>query len=219
MILTCNNESEERTRRLQASCNKYGYKLVTFGQGLKYRSWRQAKVDQLILELDSIDSEIVCYTDGWDSWMLRPGLIRVFKGLKTPLLVSANRDLYPSSDKYGTFPDSPTSFKYICAGGFIGYRKSLINALQRLTDLSDSENDQELWNIAWSKGILDMKVDHECKIFLNMTNVDKDELYFDNKRLTLKETRTRPFIIHFSGPKGNSPNAENMSYFWGLTNG
>lgn len=216
MILTCNMDSPDKIEKLAKSCDLNGYTLTTYGNGVWFKDYRQAKIDLLLEALKNISNKYVCYVDGWDSWMLRPGIVSKFLYMDSPIVIAGNRSHFPDTELYDleNYPESPTSFKYVCSSQFIGYRKELIKAFEMLKEYYVGYTDQEAWNFAHVHKLFEFQVDHRCQLFLNMTDVENKETFYNGTRLVIKETMTQPFNIHFGGPKGDSPNGQMMNLMY-----
>ncbi len=210
-VVTFNFDMNIEGHKLAESCVKYGYDLEVLGQGKPFINFRQAKLELLIEELEKLEEEYVMYTDGLDSWFLRPNILNAYKKYNADVVVSANRDHYPATKLYEGYPKGKTSFVYICSSQIIGRRVEVIKTLRTIMTKYEGYTDQEGWNYCYVKGFINVVVDGNCGLFLNMTNVSKNEL---DDKFTLLETGNIPYAIHFGGAKGNSPNAEMMRYFW-----
>lgn len=209
-VISYNLDANPEAQKLIHSCTVYEYNLEFIGKGHGFRDFRQLKIDLLLEELGKVSEEYVMFTDGLDSWFLRRDAMRVFKTFKKPVVVSGNRDDYPATNLYTPkeYPEAPTSFRYICSSQFMGKTSDVIKVLSIIRDNYAGMTDQEGWNYCYAKGLIDVVVDHECRLFLNMTGVDPKELDED---FQLEETQRVPVSIHFGGPKGNDPNAINMA--------
>jgi hypothetical protein len=205
LVLGLNMSEPTMASMLVKSCQTYNYNLDFYGQGISFRDYRQAKIDLLLEALKQRTEKYIMVTDGHDSWMLNNNIFPKFKAMKAPIVISGNRDHYPATELYTEFmyPEAPTSFKYICSSQMIGERLALINAFEIIQERYKGFTDQEAWNAARCFDWFDFVIDYKCQLFLNMTNVDTEEL---NEEFKLKETNSKPCSIHFGGAKSDSPN-------------
>lgn len=207
-VITYNLDNNPDGHRLAESCQKYGYDLALIGQGHGFKNFRQLKIDLLLQELMMVKEDFVMFTDGLDSWFLRDDILKLYKKFKSPVVISGNRDHYPASNLYRDYPKANTSFRFICSSQFIGETKEVIGALALIQHHYSGMTDQEGWNALYANKLLpNTVIDHECRLFLNMTQVDLKEL---DPKFKLKETGNIPASIHFGGPKGGDPNYQNM---------
>lgn len=223
VVTACLAENDLQIEKLRYSCKKNGIDFGYYGIRVRYTNWKEAKVDQLIDYLRTDDHEIVMFTDGFDSFVMQDErtILDKFDDIRSPIVLSAERDYYPDIGLGNKFKKSETSFRYPCAGGFIGYRMNIINALELMRsrymnyDLGGDNNkhktnDQTLWQLAVIEDILPIKLDTCCEIFLNMNGIEDRELITFAFPFIFKETDSRPAVLHFNGPKGGSPMEKNM---------
>lgn len=206
-VVSYNLDNSPDSIKLIKSSQFYGYDLEFIGQGNGFRNFRQLKLDLLLSELENVKSDFVMFTDGLDSWFLRDDALKVFKTFNSPVVISGNRDWYPTPESEYTMPESPTTFRFVCSSQFIGETKAVIDSLNVIRNTYAGFTDQEGWNLCIAKGLIPAVIDYKCKLFLNMTGVNPNELDDDFR---LKETKNIPVSIHFGGPKGDDPNNKNM---------
>lgn len=225
LICTVNfAKNENALVRLKESCKFYGLTFEHYGGSPAPRNWMSYKVDKLIEFLDGVSHPYVLFTDGWDSWMLAGEkiILDTYYSFEKPVIVGGHQHLYPyclwtrMGIKHDDFPEAPTRFKFCCAGQFMGEREALKEVLCILGDIyKEDNNDQGAWNVGIATEAITAEIDYECKLFLTMSGIPHEEIYFDrNKRAVFKETGNRLVAIHFGGAKGGSPNGINMNNFY-----
>lgn len=213
--------------RWMDSCQRFGLDYSYYGVEERFVNWKETKIDRLITHLQDLDSEVVMFTDGFDSWMLggEEEILTDFESFGSDIVLSAERRQYPNIEWGMEFPDSETSFRYPCAGGFIGKRKALIDALNTLrtkymnVEFGDKgsehkSNDQTLWTVAYLRRDLNFVLDHGNYIFLNMNGVSLNELDLFDGVIRVRETDMPPSVIHFNGPKGGSDTEKAMNLLY-----
>jgi hypothetical protein len=208
---------EFNSGKLIASCQKYGYELDFYAKDQGFHNFRQIKMDYILEFLRTVEHEYVMFTDAWDSWLLTADILKVYKKhFDNKIVISGNRDHYPQTDLYdmvkdvGEFP-TDTSFRFVCSAQFMGPTKKLIELFEKMDQEYKGYTDQEGWHVLKVKKLFDYEIDSQCRLFLNMTNVEESEL---DEHFVLGETGIRPCSIHFGGPKGDHPNAIAMARFF-----
>lgn len=209
-------DQTNQTRYLETSCNRLGIDYVTYGVGERWYNWYEAKVTNHIPFLKSIDDDIILFSDGFDTLMLRneAAIMGAYESFGSDIVIAANRSPMPTPHLKDEFK-ATTSFKYVCAGQYMGKRKAIINALEHHVDKNCVKgSDQSGWANTYLSGKVDMLIDTRCQLFLTMVKVYLDELTKTEEGYKLEETGTFPCAIHFGGPKGGSPNGLQMKKFY-----
>lgn len=217
-IYTCNVGDPIMIKMLQTSCDRYGVKLNVYNDGDNhFKNNRRIKIDLMIQYLEGIRDKYVIYTDGWDSWFVRdPKQIRNVYQKYYPgkIVISGNKSLYPQQETSDGF-NGKTSYKYICAGGMMGPRLKLLDTLKRIDKLyEDQSSDQLGWIKLYQEDKNAFIIDEECRIFQTMFGVVDDDVVFENGEFINTETKSKPFILHFGGPKGGSGNHLRMERYY-----
>jgi len=215
LIYTCNVGTPDQMKMLSESCKVYGYDLNVYDSGEEsYVNNRQIKIDHNLKYLKKLKSEYVLFTDAWDSWMLGSPekLIRKYqRHFAGKVVVAGNRDLSSRREEDKDKFESKSSYKYICSGSYIGPRLKIIECLERMDKLyKERHSDQLGWIKLYLSDPKAFIIDSQCRLFQTMTLVYENDFILENKKWYNTETRTNPLIVHFAGPKGNSPNAVYM---------
>jgi len=214
LIITPDFGGRANATKLVTSCEYHGLELAFYGQAKWFRDYRQVKIDSILEYLPNVKHKYVMFTDAWDSWILKNNLFNVYKcNYWNRVVVSGNRDHYPATDLYDMtkFPEAPTSLRHICSSQFIGPREKIIELLTVMKETYKGTTDQEGWHLLYVNRMVDMVIDHQARLFLNMTNVNQEEV---DESWVYQETKIKPCSIHFSGPKGGDPNAQKMEFFY-----
>jgi hypothetical protein len=82
------------------------------------------------------------------------------------------------------------------AGGWIGERTAMIDALKMIAEVGGSGNPQVRWREAVDKQWLNVMLDEESRIFQVH---DGTGLEFKERRVRNQETGTWPCLLHFAG--------------------
>lgn len=215
LVCTANYARDDtQLARLRESCDFYNLDFDYFGKGLPWEGSRISKAERMISYLKDIEHEYVLFTDGWDSWMLadEDSIMRKFKKFDKPVVACGHPFCYPYKEIGDQFPDAPTRFKYICAGQFMGERKTLIDVLYKVVQ-QGGWSDQGAWNRAFANGSIreEVAIDYGCDLFLTASDFGIEDLFFRSGKIFYMETGKAPIGIHFGGPKGGSSIEVNMN--------
>lgn len=168
--LTC-GDNEDRMGALLESSRRSGVKLTNViqhpwgggsmegpGGGQKLcnlKAWIQDNC------LD--DHDVIVFTDAFDTFYCRDleTIVGRFLGFKTEILFSAEQYLWP--DESLRFPPSPTKFRYLNSGTFIGR----VGEIKRMLtgEMSYTMDDQLFLQKQYLSGRFNAKLDHEGYIF------------------------------------------------------
>jgi hypothetical protein len=186
--------------------DNFDLKIVRFRNEIKSRFMHY----QTILFSDGLDSLFTCGIEEIHKrWLL----------MAKPFVISGNNKCWPLSSYASKFPESPTSQRYICSGGFIADSKALMAVLdvlvekKRLWDGQIEEIgfgrhvytcDQAALCCAYANKEIDLSIDYRCELFLQMPRDRRKRCnYFENRNLlfengTIKylETGCYPTILH-----------------------
>lgn len=209
LVLTANFANDETgLTRFRESCEYFGLDWCYYGKGDPWIHSVQAKLGGLIKFLETEpEYEYILFADGWDSWMLtgEREIVRKFEEFDSSIVFAGHTDCYPRRDLDYLFDDSPTRFKYMCAGQFMGERDALLEAAKVARSKAQGNSDQGAWNNVYANKYVDtIAIDYHCKLFLTMSEIKLSELHFKRARPCLNETGYCPVNIHFGGPKGGS---------------
>lgn len=197
---------------LSDSCERLGLPLHTYGMGEPWPWLLEAKVVRLAKEIEQIDSEYFLMTDAGDSFILddEEAIMHKFLKADTPVLVSAEKKCWPHTMLADKYPPSPSHWRYLNSGGFIGAKKpllNLLNAMQHITAPSwmhmkrtrDWMNDQFLMSLLYVEGY-PMQLDTSCSIFQCMGDANEGELEWrDLGVLHNNVTESHPSVLHYNG--------------------
>ena len=210
-ILVCTAVSQNYDNncfRLFDTAAMFNIPITKFGTSKKYINWTDIKINQFIEFLKPLNYDIVLYTDGGDSWFLSnlDEIISKFVDMNSPVVIAAEKDCYPLSDLYSLFPETKSKYRYINAGGFIGYFDKVLSQLETIQHHYTHTNDQAMWTKAYVDNKLDLRIDSNCEIF-QCTGGDswETELNWENGRVHNLNTNSFPCILHCNGSKKHMP--------------
>lgn len=165
------------------------------------------------------DWDIVCFVDGFDVLSLSDNneILEKFLKFDCELLLSAESNSFP--ERYR--PEYPkttnnTCFNFVNAGGFIGYKKILVDLftwkpLNEIKKICEKETDQGYF-VQYYLNNLDknIKLDTRGNIFLSLYGISWREIVFDNGRVVNTVLNEKPCFLHFNGHTYFNANDVNM---------
>lgn len=180
-------QSLDKVKYLAKSAERNNVPIWWYGLGKPYHGWHDIQIVQLLEELHKIPTSHVLYTDASDVIMLS-GLDEIegkYAAMGCPqLLMSVESD------------------GGVCAGGWMGDRLKMIEALEFLRTfrpkVEDSDNPQVRWRCAVVQGWLEPTVDYMRKIFQVADEVVEVRTGAGG-RVYNPRTSNWPCIFHFAG--------------------
>lgn len=220
LILTAafyDRDYDQKLERLTYCCEALGIDLLTYGKG-EFFSFYDSKIVQMAKLLTDVKDKYthVLYTDAADSLIFSSvsEIIQKYREFKHPLVTSAEKGCHPFGHLADKFPPSPTPFRFMNPGNFIGEINYVIKTLAALIPFSHMQtDDQGHWHEGFLQGKIDVALDHNCELFQCMSDCDFKQEFtlMPNGRIQNDLTRSEPCIVHFNGPKGEGTyNDKNM---------
>ncbi|MFT7378129.1 MAG: hypothetical protein ACI88Z_001965 [Sphingobacteriales bacterium] len=213
------NESMELMKKMcnhsLETANHLNYEPILFGIGLNFIEHKQ-RLELLKEYLQNVDPAIlVVCMDGSDTLFNDSVsiLLDKFEGMKTSILISAEKDYtYQYLQFKELFDSSFSPYRYVNAGTFMGYAGALLEMLEEI-ELIDKQfpeaNDQGLLGI-WVHNNLHnpgkVKLDLESAVFW-VTTQDwyvLKEVAENSKTIINPNTNQKPVIIHNVGNQEKS---------------
>ncbi len=187
------------------SGKRVGIEIASYGEGLGWpNSYGQAKIVDALGFLTERSEDIVLYTDSQDSFIARPAvdiLAGYERAVSPQILLQAEKNCYPEREWGYDYPEVATPWRFICAGGWMGRRESLLQALDEIhcgeLFKINSHCDQRLWTdwyLRFPGAQARAKLDTNCEVFQSMAGTGEME---DDGRNGV--TKTYPSVIHFNG--------------------
>ncbi len=211
-VCTVASENTIGLSRLRDSCAHFDIQLDILGMGLPY----QSNVQKLIYINEYLtnipDDHVVMYVDGYDTLILadKQKILHKFLKKKTNCLFASTTMLHPpeNRDLRTQFPKSPTKFKYLNAGTFIGYAGYLKKMLDALKPFNiEVYSDQGFVQRYYLNHQNEIALDYNCDIFLcSFVKITKEELVLNKakKSVHFLTTQSKPCIIHGNGKQGKN---------------
>jgi len=188
-------------------------RLINLGLGKTWRGF----IDRLLVfkeYLRMLPAEtLVLFTDAYDAVLTAPldidphvwgeELETRFKAHDTDVLFSAETSCYPWPHVAHMYPESPTKYRYINGGGFVGYAGALL-AMILAGDPTQSPCDQAYFtyyylSLRQSRPYPRIKLDVYQTIFQTTYAISWSHFTIRQGRLYNTDTDTQPLLIHFNG--------------------
>jgi len=209
---------------LQESCKRLGLNVSVLGFGERWtgggmamRLVKEAIADEtedtIVLVVDAFDVLVLA---GWDE------ILEKLTQFSTPIVFSAEKGCWPDKELSTVYPpppllpqlsdsespktseqDGPLSpYRYLNAGGYIGYAGALREAIQELSPRDDDRSDQRHYTRYFLDHPDKVSLDYRATIFQTLFDVAPDDVAFDATeptRVINRLTGTRPCILHGNG--------------------
>ena len=159
-------------------------------------------------------TDIVCFTDAYDAICALPILEEIrsrFVATNTDVLFSAETSCYPWPHVSYLYKYTPSPYRFLNSGGYIGYVWALQIVLGH--DMKDSPCDQSYFTYVYLNHInaprehkqpYRFKLDHECTLFQTFYGIPWDHFLVDDTgRFHNIRMGTQPCLIHFNGNQGD----------------
>jgi hypothetical protein len=186
--------------QLLESCKRHAISIDVLGFGKKFRGFSE----KLLLMQDYLktlpDDDIVLFVDAYDVLFLadQKTILDTFLKMHKPFVISGDKGCFPFRELGDQFPESPTSFRYLNAGGYIGYVGHIRKLIHDLAPFQAEDDDQGLMLKHFLKHPEAYSIDHACKLFLTTATLTEKDILIDKKHgsVTCVETHTKPCIVH-----------------------
>ena len=167
----------------------------SFGKKLKgyHRYLQQIPEDEVVLFIDAYDILILAN---------EKTIVDKFLSMGAPLVIAAETNCFPFSHLSSHYPLSPTKFKYLNSGSYLGYAGFIRRIYDGLSPIPDDIDDQGLLSVYFLHHPDKFLLDYTCQLFLTLYQVDKKELVLDSKNKSVRSltTESEPCLIHGNGP-------------------
>lgn len=204
-VCTVATKNTSGFENLKKSCKSVGLRLTALGMGEEYSGnyvkliWTKKFISTLAKD------DILLFIDGYDVIILadEQEILDKFTEMNAQFIIGAEPVLYPSKHRIlVNYPESPTKFRYINSGCYIGYVSAIEEILDDLIAHYPSyKSDQKRTHEHFLRNKEKYTLDYHCNLFLNLSRVPSRHLYidFENKRIFHKPTNTLPIAAHGCG--------------------
>ncbi len=205
-VCTVATYNHPHLEKLKTSCKKHKIELEVLGM---HQPWygNGTKFAYTLDYLNTLkDYEIVLFVDAFDTLIVADKAVILEKFLNSNSLftMSVEKNCHPCEAYKGVFPPSPTPFRYLNTGSYIGYVGYLKRWLQDLSPIDLHLCDQGQTVAHYARDLKAKKFytfDYFCDLFLPLLKVEENELSIDRKNKTLYclTTNSSPSVIHANG--------------------
>ena len=201
----CTNASHKirALEQLLESCRINGIQLDVLGLGEPFSFGK--KLNDYHKYLKGIPpDDVVLFIDAYDVLILadEKTILDKFFSMNAPFVISVETNCFPFAHLASDYPPSPTKFKYLNVGSYIGYAKHIQQIYEDLSPIPDDIDDQGLLTVYFLKYPEKFKLDYHCELFLTLFQVEQKELVLNRRKKTVKSrtTGTAPCLVHGNGP-------------------
>jgi len=201
------------------SALRNGVDLIVLGWGVKWMGLSQ-KLEAAYRYAASIPPhDVLLFTDAFDVMFTNNAryIMETFSSMKTDLMFAAECGCWPHvmEEKdvcFSRYPPSPTPYRYLNSGTWIGNAKSAMDMLgvviQKAGNNFMNANDQKLIADMYLSQEFNIQLDFRCKLFQSMhMTLDPPLAYCDpvtditvvDGKFLNKRTNNFPAVFHFNG--------------------
>ncbi|CEP02364.1 DUF5672 domain-containing protein [Plasmodiophora brassicae] len=204
------------------------YTGALFQLKVKVVGFRGAAPDDVLFEkipvtLDELrqhdPDDIVMFVDAYDVLLVdtEANIVDKFLAMNEPVVFTAEKGCWPFMDGrpdgericQDEYPASPTPYRYLNSGGWIGYAGAAVKAFEEMMALPEASAkaiDQELASLVLLHGRARVALDHRASIFQSV-HLSVDDLVVEHEpsqgnldsRWRNRVTGTYPSVLHFNG--------------------
>jgi hypothetical protein len=236
----------ELTRLPSFSASRQGVFWRVLGVGLPYGPFA-TKIQAMRRWVRALPGRLryVLYADANDTLFQSPlaDICEGFNRTASSVLISAENCCWPvrTAEWAERFPKHPFNRRWPCSGVWMGERAAVERTLDTLVDLHDriaasdpslraflpyreyiETSDQFLWQVAMLSGAAPVTADYNCTVCFNVacsgTEIEGNK-FFDFATATVRDTGTRPGILHFSSASKRGRHHEHWARALGMWDG
>ncbi len=190
--------------QLMESCKVHNITLSVLGLDQPFTFGKKLRdVKEYVNQLP--DSDVVLFTDGFDTLVLanEETILKKFRAMNVPFVIAVETNCHPFLHIAPHYPPSPTKFKYLNSGCYIGYAGYIKKIMEEISPIPDETDDQGLLSVYYLYHPKVFTLDYSCNLFLCLWQVANSEIEIDKENKTVRclSTGTSPFIVHGNGDK------------------
>ena len=216
MVITVATEENEELVRFRESCHHHDipYKILGLGQewtggeaknGVLLKPGGSQKINLLKEELSDypdLGNHIILFTDSYDVIINGSSeeIVSRFRKMESPIVFSAEKTCWPDESLKGRYPKSPTNYRYLNSGGFIGYGDHISKLVNKVS-VNNEYDDQLYYTERFFedlKGNKDTILDYNQFLFQTM-NESLEDIIVEGDNVKNTITKETPIIIHANG--------------------
>ncbi len=199
-ICTVASQHVQGLDQLLDSCKYFRVSLHILGEDKPFHGFAEKffYIQDFIKPLP--DHDIVLFLDAYDALLLATSddILKQFLKMKAHFIISAEKYCYPDPELAPLHPPSPTSFKYVNSGTYIGYVHALKEFFKAIAPFEPQDNDQHLMMRYFINNPDKITLDTRCELFLPTYELKAVDIEIDAKMKRAKciETNSTPCIVH-----------------------
>lgn len=152
--------------------------------------------------------KIILFVDGYDTFFAPhpQNILRKFKAFHKPLVLSAEMGCWPlytpACIHKDSYPQSPTPFRYVNSGTYMGYASAIYKMLERvLREYPQEKDDQYLLHHYFLENQDKVALDYHQAIFalLYGTSLSDYRYHPETGAITQLKTHSTPVVFHGNG--------------------
>jgi hypothetical protein len=187
------------------------YKITMLGERAQFQDLRDKFYSMrlyLVQHKLHNSKDLILFTDGYDT-VFTPGphdIATKFKAFGKPLVFSAETNCYPYNTpaciNKDAYPKSPTIFRYVNSGGYIGEAWAVYKMLSAcVAEYNQDTNDQYLANMFFLDNQEWVALDYNQEIFSTLFKTKFEDYLYDaeTNQITNLITNSHPVILHGNG--------------------
>ncbi len=202
-VVTVATRNDPGLQMLLHSCQYNGITIDILGMGDPYLGNGQKLLYMLEYMKDLPNNDIVLFSDGFDTLFLndKKTILKKFLAMKVPCLFSAEVNCFPEPELCVYFPPSPTKFKYINTGNFIGYVGHLRQIFTNMNPIPNDCDQRQTIRYYVDGHQNEINLDYYCELFFPLHALDRIDFSTRKKTKTVNclSTGTKPCIVHGNG--------------------
>lgn len=193
--------SETKAKYLFESAKFHGVEIENLAPSTEWNGL-QDKLIAMKKKLEQhAEDDIVCFVDAYDVIVNTDmdTMLKTFTDSKCEILFGGETNLDPPvlKEHLDKYPESPTIFRFINTGVYIGY----VRAIRKIIEWGNflEMNDQEYINRYFLENQDVIKIDYYANYVLNMYRISWSDLKIVEGQLVLPAMNVIPCFIHFNG--------------------
>lgn len=162
---------------------------------------------------NSITSDYIIFADSWDLVFTESPwkIMEKYQEFNSPFVCSSEKNCFPA-DLKDSFPESPTSYRYLNSGFIVAETEAILVVLESMNLDAVPEdhmcpdgsmyhcNDQGLFIEQFIQQPVKMVLDYRQELSQTLCGVVANELDMSGNKIRNIETGSLPMSLHFNGP-------------------
>lgn len=128
------------------SCRRQDIHPIILGWGKIWEGFSM-KTNMVLEHVQKIASDVILVTDAFDAFFAANSqtIISRFRNFEYPMVMATQLGCWPDPDREQEYPESPTPYRTINAGGYIADRRYFIDLVKRIGPPRSIYDDQRYW--------------------------------------------------------------------------